>query len=594
MNKSPYITSRVYAYGCLPPSREDERKVFAHLRLANAYYNHLISVEMEARSIFNSTLQELIPGLVDLEGRIQAARETKEEAQKLAKQSRAGKRVTDQTAKDAFEEAKRSFRELCELRAKTKKEATEAREKAKRAANDFRAAADHEARFWFGPKMGGLCWRTTGFYEKAAKTARKSAKLSRKRFEGEGCIGGQVMEQTGLESTKIWSNQTITVDRIDPQVYALPRGQRRKATRTKATFRLSSGESVTLPVIMHRPLPENGKITEIRVQVLQRAGKPVYSLLVTLGFYEEPRKATGTGVCGLDLGWSASDSDPEVDGHVLTVGAVAGDQGAEVLTLDVGKHLHAESVQSATDKEFDEAKQHLLDACKALGETPRELRDLHKWRSHGRLRRAIHRLSKLGHPLADRRMVDWLRHSRHRRYVDHIRHDAREARKHHYRNIAARLSKQYHTVVLENLNLAAMGRQGEVANTSAKTQFNWQLKAAAVNELRLALKNVGLRVVEVNPAFTSQTCSECGSVDAKSRVSRALFQCSSCGHSTHADVNAAINIRARGIESLGGAKTPVPARISKISNTSVKALRSLFALREKNQRTEKNLSQSTS
>jgi IS605 OrfB family transposase len=52
------------------------------------------------------------------------------------------------------------------------------------------------------------------------------------------------------------------------------------------------------------------------------------------------------------------------------------------------------------------------------------------------------------------------------------------------------------------------------------------------------------RVEKVNPAYTSQRCSECGNVDADSRKSQALYACTSCGYSCNADVNAARNVAA--------------------------------------------------
>ena len=52
------------------------------------------------------------------------------------------------------------------------------------------------------------------------------------------------------------------------------------------------------------------------------------------------------------------------------------------------------------------------------------------------------------------------------------------------------------------------------------------------------------RVEKVNPAFSSQRCSACGHVDAKSRESQARFVCTACGFACNADVNAARNIAA--------------------------------------------------
>jgi putative transposase len=39
-------------------------------------------------------------------------------------------------------------------------------------------------------------------------------------------------------------------------------------------------------------------------------------------------------------------------------------------------------------------------------------------------------------------------------------------------------------------------------------------------------------------AYSSQTCSVCGHVDAANRASQAVFRCTSCGHTEHADLNA--------------------------------------------------------
>jgi putative transposase len=50
---------------------------------------------------------------------------------------------------------------------------------------------------------------------------------------------------------------------------------------------------------------------------------------------------------------------------------------------------------------------------------------------------------------------------------------------------------------------------------------------------------VGLRVVFVNPAYTSQTCSTCGCLGTRRKH---RFVCSSCGNVQHSDVNASRNL----------------------------------------------------
>ena len=60
----------------------------------------------------------------------------------------------------------------------------------------------------------------------------------------------------------------------------------------------------------------------------------------------------------------------------------------------------------------------------------------------------------------------------------------------------------------------------------------------------------GIRVVMVDPAYTSQRCNRCGYVDKRNR-DRARFDCLRCDHSDDADHNAALNIRDRALQSLG-------------------------------------------
>ena len=60
----------------------------------------------------------------------------------------------------------------------------------------------------------------------------------------------------------------------------------------------------------------------------------------------------------------------------------------------------------------------------------------------------------------------------------------------------------------------------------------------------------GVTIEEVNPAYTSQTCSSCDYVDKKNRRSQSVFICACCGLKLHADINAARCIDTRSSSSI--------------------------------------------
>ena len=62
----------------------------------------------------------------------------------------------------------------------------------------------------------------------------------------------------------------------------------------------------------------------------------------------------------------------------------------------------------------------------------------------------------------------------------------------------------------------------------------------------------------MDPRHTSQRCSACGHVTAENR-DREKFICVSCGHSEHADINAARNVLRAGLAQGGSGAHPVNA-----------------------------------
>ena len=87
-------------------------------------------------------------------------------------------------------------------------------------------------------------------------------------------------------------------------------------------------------------------------------------------------------------------------------------------------------------------------------------------------------------------------------------------------------------------------------NVAAKQALNRSLLSAALGRLQhwvcVKAEEAG-RVTRVVPAVnTSRTCASCGHCHVTNRVTRDRFVCQSCGHTAHADRNAAENIAALG------------------------------------------------
>jgi IS605 OrfB family transposase len=58
-------------------------------------------------------------------------------------------------------------------------------------------------------------------------------------------------------------------------------------------------------------------------------------------------------------------------------------------------------------------------------------------------------------------------------------------------------------------------------------------------------RRAGIPVVYVDPAYTSQQCSECSYTDRNNRAGQATFACRACGVTVHADINGSRNIALR-------------------------------------------------
>jgi len=112
------------------------------------------------------------------------------------------------------------------------------------------------------------------------------------------------------------------------------------------------------------------------------------------------------------------------------------------------------------------------------------------------------------------------------------------------KRLVAKAKATASVIVLENLK--GIRERVTVRGRQRAKHSGWafrQLQSFVEYKARLA----GIPVLFVDPRNTSRACSRCGHCDKANRRSQESFVCRHCGYSTNADLNAALNIRARGL-----------------------------------------------
>lgn len=125
------------------------------------------------------------------------------------------------------------------------------------------------------------------------------------------------------------------------------------------------------------------------------------------------------------------------------------------------------------------------------------------------------------------------------------------------------ICKTHAIVVLEDLRVKNMSAsaKGTVEdpgrNVKAKSGLNRSILRQGWgmfrDQLRYKTEREGGLLVLVDPKNTSRRCSnpDCGHTSKSNRKDQQTFECEKCGHTENADKNAAKNIKALGLQSLG-------------------------------------------
>ena len=112
--------------------------------------------------------------------------------------------------------------------------------------------------------------------------------------------------------------------------------------------------------------------------------------------------------------------------------------------------------------------------------------------------------------------------------------------------LTAKLCKAYH-IVIEDINISEFFKRG---NKCISRRNMIAPKSIFDTKLQWKCIKFGSYFLKVNPEYTSKACNYCGYVFEELTLKDRIFKCPCCGQSIDRDINAAINIKNRGMETL--------------------------------------------
>jgi putative transposase len=151
--------------------------------------------------------------------------------------------------------------------------------------------------------------------------------------------------------------------------------------------------------------------------------------------------------------------------------------------------------------------------------------------------------------------------------VVNLHRKVRRQREHFCHQLSHDYAKSHGTVVIEDLKIGNMVKANR-GLARGILDAGWGMLA---HQLNYKLTWEGGRLGEVPAAYSSQTCSECGRIDAASRKGE-VFLCVHCGHREHADTNASKVLKSRWKPSVQPAESSRRLRAPRRSRKVVEAV----------------------
>lgn len=586
----------VYQYGC-PAKVAISDAGMAQLRQANRLWNDLVEIQRKHEAEV-AALWETHPEVAEAAARLAEAELASKEAGAAVKEARQSERsrTVPKELRDRAKAAGMALKE-CRLGLRAAKAAFYDVAKPAFVALGEGTRAAKKALYACHVQDAGLYWATYNATVQSFETslgrlyakraAGEPSELHFHPFVGEGTWTVQLQREAGdpartwsalTRGTSKWRNTVLPGDTNSDEWDGFTRGERRRQARTRIAIRIGTTENrepewLTLPVSIHRPVPDDADVTQVQVTRRRVGTHYRHSVAVTCRL---PAAAAveRKGLVAVDLGWRRRDdgslrvgvwrgmapvADVTVSGW-LAEWIRTGDHGRsgevvvpkswleEMARLD-GVASLADTKRNALRDELVKWLKERPDAAENLGVTPAELAH---WRSAGRLARLVLRWRQArmagdesifaraeAWRCQDRHLVEWESQGR-----DQLIARRREA----FRVVAAQLVAAYGCFVAEDMPIPQLTRKGkpedgpdymeEAARKSAKYAAAGSLRAA----IKLAAAREGVSAMEVPSMGTTKVHALCGTWLDHDFSEQIMAWCPICEMGFDQDVNACENL----------------------------------------------------
>jgi hypothetical protein len=531
----------VYRYGC--PSWADlDAEGMRQLRLAHDLRNELVAVEKRYEVMLAAiwlSFSEVAAAQVAVD--VATAEVERLSAEMLAARQGARSTVPAADAKTALTAARKA-RAAAKAELKQVKDALKPVMKARRVELDAakrcaqgvctkttctNPGEPHPYAEWTGRGLGyGTYTRTLDQHRAAASRvldARKRGEPTEHRFhrwQGEGTLTVQIGFGTRVRGD--W--WTLDDGRPAKEWLARDRRVHERVDARRRTLRLRIGRSrehgahwLELPVVIHRPVPEEAQVRWVQVTRRTVAGAPQLSVQLTLWVPPVPDRSAGEAI-DVDFSWASGGTTTGV--RVARISTASGNLPpvpadiADLVTVGDWWEVWAparwrdllgrdDAIRADRSELLDDLRPAVVEALaadpalvEAVGVTAVQAR-LIKFAKYDRLARSW----PAEHPLWPR-IEAWRRRDRHLwQYEANERQQVIARRRDAYRKVAAWLAAAARVVAIKDVDVAEARKRPGVdgEDTYEARGSRRQIQFAAPSELRMAIENAaaqqGVRIL---------------------------------------------------------------------------------------------------